>query len=625
MLPVTPTTTPIDLIRSAATCLTESINPKACVLFESFGKIGVQRPLRKYERIRDVINSWDHDEQNSLILLPSAAGNNDENLEVSSVLSAQPNDFSCELYYSTKPGKWDKKWVTLRSDGQVLYAKSEGHTEPKDMTIICHMTDFDIYTPTHSSKAKKIRPPKKLCFAIKSQQKSNMFESLDNFAHFFSTSDKRLASEWYQAIHGWRSWYLVNVLGEGQKIEQRKVDASNADGAPLLPEPSRAHRVKGSQDSHYQLGSFKPLLDLKLFATNDEQHAAEAGDLVTHARNNSSSGPPSAFPKWLIDNIDSGQPSNHTNATSGSGENAGLKRSGTLRHSASVKRTPTQRRKPFDPAARDPKLNANVNPADAIFAAGGLLGRSYSTAQKRNSVGKDGPFFVGGLLNTIGSSNNVNGFDSSSSHPNGPAHHANVVSTAPNGADTSASRNKSRRDPNSQRPLLNLHNNSYTEAPQHKCKGRGYIPETIGTGGLVDLATSPERPAGAGTQPPPTARPTTKDETPPLPLTLTRSKSHHNRPPSPSVQAPPFHPNGLISTTDARQSKNFWNPFTSTQGKGFMDGSKANGPMLDLQEESVYVQGSLLRKVEGERPVTSGMVFERGKGREVVVGTGEGV
>ncbi|KAK8203583.1 hypothetical protein M8818_005232 [Zalaria obscura] len=158
-LPVTPTTTSVDLINSAANCLSENIYTKSSVLLESFDKAGVQRPLRRYEHVRDVMNSWDDDKQNSLIVIPSvAAGANIQALGVSYVPREKPEETSFLLYYSQKVGSWDKRLITIRLDGQVVMTKKP---KDKDVTTLCHLSDFDIYTPTARQASKKIKPPKK--------------------------------------------------------------------------------------------------------------------------------------------------------------------------------------------------------------------------------------------------------------------------------------------------------------------------------------------------------------------------------------------------------------------------------------------------------------------------------
>lgn len=224
---VTPTTTPVDIVHSTAEKLGKFIDLKNTVLLESFGQLGLERPLRRYEHIRDIMNSWDNDEQNKLLIAPSPTGGKDDDLEFNSVSSSQPGDKSECLYHSQKPGNWDKRWVTLRSDGQVLMAKKDGG----EAVNICHLSDFDIYIPT-KRQLKKIKPPRKICFSVKSQQKSSMFMSTINFVHFFSTSDKSLAASWYTAIHEWRSWYLVHVMGmndgqEGSKNSHKDIASKN--------------------------------------------------------------------------------------------------------------------------------------------------------------------------------------------------------------------------------------------------------------------------------------------------------------------------------------------------------------------------------------------------------------
>ena len=211
-LPITPSTTPVDVIRAAARQLSAPVSENSTVLLESFKQVGLERPLRKYEHIRDVLNSWDNDAQNTLVIIPSPSGGKDDDLDARNVPKRQPGETTVYLYHSQKPGSWGKRWITLRSDGQVIVAKKRGG----ETSNICHLSDFDIYIPTPRYASKKIKPPKKVCFAVKSQQKSSMFMTTENFVHFFCTNDRSLGTAWYTAVQEWRSWYLVHVMGEGQ-------------------------------------------------------------------------------------------------------------------------------------------------------------------------------------------------------------------------------------------------------------------------------------------------------------------------------------------------------------------------------------------------------------------------
>ena len=143
-------------------------------------------------------------------MVASPTGGRDDDLDIKCVPRQQPQDISLQIYHSQRMEHWDKRLITLQTDGQIIATKREG------LSNICHLSDFDIYIPTKRQLSKKVRPPKKVCFAIKSQQKSSMFLSTENFVHFFCSNNNDLAVKWYKAVQQWRSWYLVHVLGEGQ-------------------------------------------------------------------------------------------------------------------------------------------------------------------------------------------------------------------------------------------------------------------------------------------------------------------------------------------------------------------------------------------------------------------------
>ena len=140
LLPVTPTTTPLDLIRSASNCLAEPIDVRTAVILESFQKVGVKRPLRNYEHVRDVMNSWDDDKQNDLVIVDSNQSQIDQQLLLASkVADEKPAGMGCYIHWSSKPGKWSKRYFTLREDGQLVMSKSE---TSKDQENICHLSEI---------------------------------------------------------------------------------------------------------------------------------------------------------------------------------------------------------------------------------------------------------------------------------------------------------------------------------------------------------------------------------------------------------------------------------------------------------------------------------------------------
>jgi hypothetical protein len=297
-LAITPTTTPHDLLKSASTSMSAVFDPHQCVLWESFTQLGLERPLRGYEHVRDVLNSWDYDAQNHLVVMAASANVDPKGPP------KQPGGTSLYMYHSQRPGKWEKRWVSLKEDGQISISKRQ---DGSASSSLCHLSDFDIYKP-NQRQMKKLKPPKKICFAIKSQQKSAMFLNGANFVHFFATSDGPMTETWYSAVRTWRSWYLVNVLGEGQ---ERKVSKR------LTQENSPASRAmtEGTNGlfSHMHEQQSKPDFPnanspTKANPRPSSSRAAPNRDLRdTSSRGRSA--PPSSFPRHQIQQPDPSIPS----------------------------------------------------------------------------------------------------------------------------------------------------------------------------------------------------------------------------------------------------------------------------------------------------------------------------
>lgn len=536
-LPVTPSTTPIDVISLANDQIPENISSENTMVVESFKQLALERPLRRYEHIRDVLNSWDSDSQNALTIMPSPTGGKDEDLELGHVSKAQPGDTCVTIYHSQKPGSWNKRSVTLRADGQILIAKKDSSEN------ICHLSDFDIYIPTARQLSKRIKPPRKICFAVKSQQKSSMFMTTVNFVHFFSTSDRNLASLWYKAVQEWRSWYLVNVMGEGQK------------GSGDMGSEPRTAAYDKFESSHLRA---------------DSKSRASRGS---------------------INKRDEAQRPNHHNEL-------------PVRHRAAP---PSSYQKEFaqDSRLRNPKFpeGASITQSSPIqasepepFIASSLLGRTYTQrqiAQKKREASQ------------------------------GPEPQLSTMAD-PNNRSVGLKRTSSQRPQT--KPLVDL-TPQYREAPQHVRKGRGFMPEQIPAGGLVEIATSPD---GAVEIPPATTwqTPTTSNGQEEAQMHRTRTMSRdrgrapsistRSRQTSPKKGAAPFTGGLLGSNEDQRQG-------SIGIGKGVMTGNRqAKEPMLDINEPSNYAPGSLLDRIE-RNDGSPKPIIERNKGREMNTRVGEGL
>ena len=220
-----------DLLRAASNRLAGDIDPNAFILMESFTAFSLERPIRKYEYVREVVNSWVYDGSNFLFIVPPSCEEALRQLEPLGGSTGAPADATFYLYHCHHRGrKWGKQFVTVHSDGQIIMSVKAGHHSKEYQHTICHLSDFDIYSIAAFNLPKKERPPKRYAFAIKSQQKASMFLSTENFVHYFCSSDEAIALGFYKAVHRWRSWYLTNKLDTDEVASREELAASNPDG-----------------------------------------------------------------------------------------------------------------------------------------------------------------------------------------------------------------------------------------------------------------------------------------------------------------------------------------------------------------------------------------------------------
>lgn len=251
--------------------MTHNINPQTDILVECFFSFGLERRLRRYERIREVLNSWDRDSQYVLLIVQDETVERSRDLSIEYVSRSPeaPQGFiNFPLQHSQKPGRWNKRLLlTLLETGQLYSHKKKGaKLSDKDSTILCNLSDFDLYNITDEDMLRGIKPPKKHTFAIKSQQKQNVFLNTENYIHFFSTDEADVARNFQLCVHRWRSWYLVN-----KKVDlQDKEKALHKNGGEVQSSAdivrSGGHRLKVSVDeTPYTIGTFQPLMDMDRF------------------------------------------------------------------------------------------------------------------------------------------------------------------------------------------------------------------------------------------------------------------------------------------------------------------------------------------------------------------------
>ncbi|POS81296.1 hypothetical protein DHEL01_v200309 [Diaporthe helianthi] len=279
---------PVDILFQASESITQHISTASSLVYECYTQLGLERRLRRYERICDVLDSWDHDAQNLLLVIPSGSSDGDKDLDISSVPTTlgPPPGFFLQLHHSSRPGKWSKRWITLLDDGQIISSKKGESNRDKSAQWLCHLAEYDIYTLMSKSASstdefgrkgatavtKNLKPPKKFVYALKSQQKTMSSDSA-NFVHFFCTDDPTIANKFTARVHSWRSWYMVKSRREAQR-KRLMEDAPQITPVKHKPRksishmkiPGQKHRIKLSVDeTPYTIGDFQPLVEMERF------------------------------------------------------------------------------------------------------------------------------------------------------------------------------------------------------------------------------------------------------------------------------------------------------------------------------------------------------------------------
>jgi hypothetical protein len=255
-------------------------------------------------------------------------------------------------------------------------------------------------------------------------------------------------------------------------------------------------------DSHYQLGSFKPLIDANQFEhrnsasarAQDEGFTKSSNQLDTNISPERRASARRQHPPIALNNkvqLADDEPL------------ANLARNGSINRRGSL-----NKHRVAD------KRQALADASSTEFHENGLLGRKYS--QRRRDVSEKeaqqeepwttGPNLLNGGLreeDLQASSGGVRRQTSTRRQPTSEVKRSSstqgrTVRDRRGSNDLVRADTRARHGQNqSPKPLVDL-TPEYREAPQFSKKnlGKGYVPDAVGEGGLIDSATSPEDPLG---------------------------------------------------------------------------------------------------------------------------------
>ncbi|TKY89720.1 hypothetical protein EX895_001505 [Sporisorium graminicola] len=167
------------------------------VVFDCSAQLGIERPLREYEMITDVVNVRAHPRTDYFLIKRTELS---PYLSIRSVPSSSPA-LAGWVYVQDRKKKWNKRWLELRDHG-LYHAKNE---KGKDETTICQISTFDVYLVDSSA----IKMPKANGFALRSQDPITMFEKPEqDYMHYFCLTDPAAHRDWVRAILNARTYIL---------------------------------------------------------------------------------------------------------------------------------------------------------------------------------------------------------------------------------------------------------------------------------------------------------------------------------------------------------------------------------------------------------------------------------
>ncbi|KAG2176729.1 hypothetical protein INT44_007393, partial [Umbelopsis vinacea] len=161
-------------------------NDQSWTLFELANKVGVERPLRDWEIVTDVLTTWDQDEKNALLIKQYAYKST---LTPASILNQ--SDFmppNGPLHFQYKKGKWNKRFFAVKENG--IYCGRD--SKKLGDTPLVNLSNVDVYTLTVPMK----KDPTKYGFALKAQEKAKIFENPEDFVFYFCAETMEIMRYW---------------------------------------------------------------------------------------------------------------------------------------------------------------------------------------------------------------------------------------------------------------------------------------------------------------------------------------------------------------------------------------------------------------------------------------------
>ncbi|KAJ3305419.1 hypothetical protein HDV03_001513 [Kappamyces sp. JEL0829] len=161
-------------------------------LFELCIDYGIERPLREWEIVTDVLSAWNHSSANAIVVKPYKYK---PTLELSYLRGAYPR-IQGYLYLKLRPSKWSKRFCILKD--HCLYYLSE-KDNPQSETLFCNLTSFDIYTSSSTAKPSK-KSPTNFTFVLRSDLHPSNFQEKEDYIKVVGVEKEERLVDWVLAL-----------------------------------------------------------------------------------------------------------------------------------------------------------------------------------------------------------------------------------------------------------------------------------------------------------------------------------------------------------------------------------------------------------------------------------------
>ncbi|KAI9099977.1 hypothetical protein DFS34DRAFT_516615 [Phlyctochytrium arcticum] len=159
-------------------------------IFELCNDLGIERPLRDWEIVTDVISAWDTSTSINAIVMKKYGYK--ATVAPKSIVGKYPG-VQGWVYMETKPGKWQRRFFVLRDAGIYFYKDSN---QSGSESLFCGLANFDVYTLSQRKK----KAPTEFCFALRSTNSISYFENKQDYVRYLCVEKQERLYDWVLAI-----------------------------------------------------------------------------------------------------------------------------------------------------------------------------------------------------------------------------------------------------------------------------------------------------------------------------------------------------------------------------------------------------------------------------------------